>query len=207
MKLSKNKSFKAIVRPFWESNPIHIQMLGICSALAVTVQMKTALVMALSMTFVVSTSSLVVSLIRKWIPANIRIIVELAIVSTLVIIIDEFLRAFFYDISKQLSVFVGLIITNCIVLGRTEAFALSNPPHLAWLDGVGNGFGYGFVLILVSFFREFLGSGKVFGIQVIPKSIYVAGYEDSGFMLLAPAAFIIIGLLVWLQKSVSARKD
>jgi Na+-transporting NADH:ubiquinone oxidoreductase subunit D len=128
MKLSKNKSFKAIVRPFWESNPIHIQMLGICSALAVTVQMKTALVMALSMTFVVSTSSLVVSLIRKWIPANIRIIVELAIVSTLVIIIDEFLRAFFYDISKQLSVFVGLIITNCIVLGRTEAFALSNPP-------------------------------------------------------------------------------
>jgi Na+-transporting NADH:ubiquinone oxidoreductase subunit D len=207
MKLTRTKSFKTIIRPLWETNPIHIQMLGICSALAVTVQMKTALVMALSMTFVVSTSSLLVSLLRKWIPSNIRIIVELAIISTLVIIIDEFLRAFFYDMSKQLSVFVGLIITNCIVLGRTEAFALSNPPLQSWLDGIGNGFGYGFVLILVSFFRELLGSGKIFGRQVVSQAIYGAGYEDSGFMLLAPAAFIIIGLLVWIQKSVSGRKE
>jgi Na+-transporting NADH:ubiquinone oxidoreductase subunit D len=207
MKFTKTKSFQTIFRPFWENNPIHIQMLGICSALAVTVQMKTALVMALSMTFVVSTSSLLVSLLRKWIPSNIRIIVELAIISTLVIIIDEFLRAFFYDMSKQLSVFVGLIITNCIVLGRTEAFALSNPPLPSWLDGIGNGFGYGFVLILVSFFRELLGSGRIFGRQVVPQAIYGAGYEDSGFMLLAPAAFIIIGLLVWIQKSVSGRKE
>jgi len=154
------------------------------------------------MTFVVSFSNLIISLMRNAIPRNIRIIVELAVIATLVILTDEFLRAYYYDISKQLSVFVGLIITNCIVLGRAEAFALSNPPHLAFIDGLGNGAGYGLVLITVSFIREFLGSGNLFGVRIIPEAFYAAGYEDMGFMLLAPAAFIIIGLLIWLQKSV-----
>ena len=203
MKLTRTKSFRTFIDPVWGENPINIQMLGICSALAVTVQMKTALVMGLSMTFVVSFSNLIISLMRNAIPRNIRIIVELAVIATLVILTDEFLRAYYYDISKQLSVFVGLIITNCIVLGRAEAFALSNPPHLAFIDGLGNGAGYGLVLITVSFIREFLGSGNLFGVRVIPEAFYAFGYEDMGFMLLAPAAFIIIGLLVWLQKSIT----
>jgi Na+-transporting NADH:ubiquinone oxidoreductase subunit D len=202
-----NKTLNIFWRPIWTDNPINIQMLGICSALAVTVQLKTAFVMALSMTFVLSCSSLMVSLLRKQIPKNIRIIVELSIISSFVILTDEFLRAYMYDVSKQLSVFVGLIITNCIVLGRAEAFALSNPPHLAFLDGVGNGFGYGSVLLIVAFFRELLGSGSLFGIQVIPDAAYAAGYVDAGFMLLAPAAFIIIGLLVWLQKALSGDRE
>jgi len=199
MKKIKN----TFIKPLIGDNPISIQMLGICSALAITVQVKTAIVMWLSMTFVVSFSSLIISSMRRLIPRNIRIIVELCIISTLVILADEFLRAFLYDISKQLSVFVGLIITNCIVLGRAESFALSNKPHLAFIDGLGNGFGYGAVLVLVAFIRELLGSGKVFGIKVIPASFYAAGYEDMGFMLLAPAAFIIIGLLVWLQNTLT----
>ena len=202
-KILRSKPFKTFTEPIWGENPINIQMLGICSALAVTVQMKTALVMGLSMTFVVSFSNLIISLMRNAIPRNIRIIVELAVIASLVILTDEFLRAYYYDISKQLSVFVGLIITNCIVLGRAEAFALSNSPHLAFIDGLGNGAGYGLVLITVAFIREFFGSGKLFGIRIIPESFYAAGYEDAGFMLLAPAAFIIIGLLVWLQKSIT----
>jgi Na+-transporting NADH:ubiquinone oxidoreductase subunit D len=203
MKIRNTKIYKAFANPVWGNNPISIQMLGICSALAVTVQLKTAIVMSLSMTFVVAFSSMTVSLMRKIIPRNIRILTELAIIATLVILADEFLRAYFYDISKQLSVFVGLIITNCIVMGRAEAFALSNPPHLAFVDGLGNGAGYGCVLMVVAFIRELLGSGKLFGYRVIPESAYAAGYEDMGFMLLAPAAFIIIGLLVWLQKAVA----
>lgn len=199
--MKRSTSLKTFSDPLWGDNPISIQMLGICSALAVTVQLKTALVMGLSMTFVVAFSSMIISCMRNIIPRNIRIIVELAVIATLVILIDEFLRAFFYDISKQLSVFVGLIITNCIVLGRAEAFALSNPPHLAFIDGVGNGIGYGAVLVTVAFIRELFGSGNVFGIKVIPESFYQAGYEDMGLMLLAPAAFIIIGLLVWFQNS------
>jgi len=202
-KLSGTKSFKTFMEPIWGENPISIQMLGICSALAVTVQMKTALVMGLSMTFVVSFSSMIISFMRKIIPRNIRIIVELSVIATLVILIDEFLRAFYYDISKQLSVFVGLIITNCIVLGRAEAFALSNSPRLAFIDGLGNGAGYGLVLVTVACIRELLGSGKLFGFRIVPEAFYAAGYEDAGFMLLAPAAFIIIGLLVWLQKSIT----
>jgi Na+-transporting NADH:ubiquinone oxidoreductase subunit D len=205
--LSMNKTLKIFWRPIWTDNPINIQMLGICSALAVTVQLKTAFVMALSMTFVLSCSSFMVSVLRKQIPKNIRIIVELSIISSFVILTDEFLRAYMYDVSKQLSVFVGLIITNCIVLGRAEAFALSNPPHLAFLDGVGNGFGYGSVLLIVAFFRELFGSGSLFGFQIIPDAAYAAGYVDSGFMLLAPAAFIIIGLLVWLQKALSRDRE
>lgn len=201
MKLTKTKSFKTFSHSVWENNPVSIQSLGICSALAVTVQLKTAIVMGISMTVVVAFSSLIVSLLRKIIPRNIRIIVELSVIATLVILTDEFLRAFFYDISKQLSIFVGLIITNCIVLGRTEAFALSNPPHLAFIDGIGNGAGYGAVLTVVAFIRELLGSGNIFGITIFPEFFYNAGYENMGFMLLAPSAFIIIGLMVWLQKT------
>lgn len=193
----KSKAIKTLVAPIWSENPINVQMLGICSALAVTVGMKPAFVMGLSMIFVLSASNTIISLMRKIIPKNIRLIVELAVISTLVILTDEFLRAYFYEISKQLSVFVGLIITNCILLGRAEGFALSNPPHLAFLDGVGNGLGYASVLVVVAFIRELFGSGKVFGIPVIPQVFYRAGYENMGFMLLAPAAFIIIGLLVW----------
>lgn len=199
MNLTKTLHFRAFSVPLLKENPINIQMLGICSALAVTVQLKTAIVMALSLTFVLSFSNLTISLLRNVIPRNIRMIVELSVIASLVIIADEVLRAFFYDISKQLSVFVGLIITNCIVMGRAETYALGNPPGLSFLDGLGNGAGYGFVLISVAFIRELLGSGKLLGYQVIPNLAYEWGYEDMGFMLLAPAAFIIIGLLVWLQ--------
>jgi Na+-transporting NADH:ubiquinone oxidoreductase subunit D len=202
MKVTQTQQFKTFSTPFLKNNPIFMQMLGICSALAVTVQLKTAFVMGLSLTFVLAFSNLIISLLRTVIPRNIRMIVELSIIATLVIIADEILRAFFYDISKQLSVFVGLIITNCIVMGRAETFALGNPPGLSFLDGLGNGIGYGSVLVAVAFIRELLGSGKLFGYNVIPGSFYAAGYENMGFMLLAPAAFIIIGLLVWLQKSI-----
>jgi len=184
-----------------------MQMLGICSALAVTVQLRTAVVMTLAMTFVVSFSNLFISLMRNVIPSNIRIIVELAVIASLVILTDEFLRAYMYDVSKLLSVFVGLIITNCIILGRAEGFALSNPPHLAFIDGLGNGAGYGSVLISVAFIRELLGSGNIFGISVVPQALYDAGYENMGFMLLAPAAFIIIGLMAWLQKYLTTRNE
>jgi len=202
MKITQTKQFKIFSDPFLRNNPIFMQMLGICSALAVTVQLKTAFVMGLSLTFVLAFSNLIISLLRNVIPRNIRMIVELSVIATLVIIADEVLRAFFYDISKQLSVFVGLIITNCIVMGRAETFALGNPADLSFLDGLGNGIGYGTVLVAVAFIRELLGSGSLFGYSVIPGSFYTAGYEDMGFMLLAPAAFIIIGLLVWLQKSI-----
>ncbi|MDY6791774.1 MAG: NADH:ubiquinone reductase (Na(+)-transporting) subunit D [Thermodesulfobacteriota bacterium] len=203
MKITQTQHFKAFSEPLIKSNPVFIQMLGICSALAVTVQLKTAIVMALSLTFVLAFSNLIISMLRKVIPRNIRMLVELSVIATLVILADEVLRAFLYDISKQLSVFVGLIITNCIVMGRAETFALGNPPGLSFLDGLGNGAGYGSVLVAVAFIRELLGSGKLFGFNVIPNSFYNAGYENMGFMLLAPAAFIIIGLLVWLQKSIA----
>ncbi len=201
MKLFKSKSFSVFKEPLAKNNPISIQSLGICSALAVTVQLKAALVMGLSLTFVVAFSNLIISSMRNYIPRNIRMIVELSVIASLVILADEFLRAYFYDISKQLSVFVGLIITNCIVMGRAETFALGNSPGASLLDGLGNGFGYSLVLISVAFIRELLGSGTVFGFKITPEFLYRAGYEDMGFMLLAPAAFIIIGLLVWLQKS------
>ncbi|MDM8542903.1 NADH:ubiquinone reductase (Na(+)-transporting) subunit D [Desulfococcaceae bacterium HSG9] len=203
MKITKSKPFKTFADPLGRNNPISIQSLGICSALAVTVQMKTAIVMGLSLTFVVAFSNLIISSMRNVIPRNIRMIVELSVIASLVILADEVLQAFFYDISKQLSVFVGLIITNCIVMGRAETFALGNPPGLSFLDGLGNGAGYGVILVTVAFIRELLGSGKLLGFQVIPQSFYNAGYENMGFMQLAPAAFIIIGLLVWLQKSIT----
>jgi Na+-transporting NADH:ubiquinone oxidoreductase subunit D len=199
MKLTKTKHYKAFSVPLLQENPISRQMLGICSALAVTVQMKTAIVMGLSLTFVLSFSNLTISLMRNVIPRNIRMVVELSVIASLVIVADEILRAFLYDISKQLSVFVGLIITNCIVMGRAETYALGHPPGLSFMDGLGNGAGYSSVLISVAFIRELLGSGKLLGYQVIPTMAYDLGYENMGFMLLAPAAFIVIGLLVWLQ--------
>jgi len=203
MKITQGKTFKTFSEPIGRNNPISIQSLGICSALAVTVQLKTAIVMGLALTFVVAFSNLIISSLRRQIPRNIRMIVELSVIASLVILTDEVLQAFFYDISKQLSVFVGLIITNCIVMGRAETFALGNPPGLAFLDGLGSGAGYGLILAAVAFIRELFGSGKLWGYAVIPQSFYDLGYENMGFMLLAPAAFIIIGLLVWLQKALS----
>lgn len=203
MTFTRKKAFKVFFTPIWESNPISGQILGICSALAVTVQLKTAIVMSLALTFVLAFSNLSVSLIRNLIPRNIRIIVELTIIATLVIFADQVLKAFLYDISKQLSIFVGLIITNCIILGRAETYALGNPPALSMLDGIGNGLGYSQILITVAAIRELLGAGKLFGFQVIPDSFYAAGYQNMGFMVLAPGAFIAIGFIVWLQKSVS----
>jgi Na+-transporting NADH:ubiquinone oxidoreductase subunit D len=205
MRFTRTKAFKVFFNPIWESNPISGQILGICSALAVTVQLKTAIVMGLSLTFVLAFSNLLVSLMRNIIPRNIRIIVELTIIATLVIFADQVLKAFLYDISKQLSIFVGLIITNCIILGRAETYALGNPPMLSLLDGIGNGLGYSQILITVGILRELLGAGKLLGFQVVPEAFYAAGYRNMGFMVLAPGAFIAIGLIVWLQKTVSKK--
>ncbi|BBO68889.1 Na(+)-translocating NADH-quinone reductase subunit D [Desulfosarcina alkanivorans] len=202
MKITQSPTFKAFSEPVVKNNPVFIQSLGICSALAVTVQLNTALVMALAMTFVTAFSSFTISAMRNVIPRNVRMIVELSVIASLVILADEVLRAYFYDISKQLSVFVGLIITNCIVMGRAETYALGNPPLQSFADGLGNGAGYGLVLVSVAFIRELLGAGKLFGFPVVPQVLYDHGYMNMGFMQLAPAAFIIIGLLVWLQKSV-----
>ena len=185
------------------NNPITLQVLGICSALAVTVKMDTAVVMTLAVVTVLSVSNTVIAMLRNLIPSKVRIIVQLAIIASLVILTDQVLQAYMYDISKQLSVFVGLIITNCIVMGRAEAFAMQNPPGKSFLDGLGNGLGYGMILIVVSFFRELLGSGTVFGFQVVPNTLYAAGYENMGLMVLSPGAFIILGLIVWVQRIVA----
>lgn len=206
MKLRKTETYKAVAEALWQANPISKQSLGICSALAVTVKLDTAIVMSLALTCVVALSNLIISIMRKRIPRNIRMIVEVMVIATLVILADEILKAFLYDISKQLSVFVGLIITNCIVLGRAEAFALANPPLRSFLDGVANGLGYSSVLIGVAFFREFLGSGTLLGFPVIPGWLYDIGYQDMGLMVLAPGAFIVIGLFVWLQHAVLKAK-
>jgi Na+-transporting NADH:ubiquinone oxidoreductase subunit D len=205
-RVRKTQLYKAVSGALWRSNPISKLILGVCSALAVTVQLKTAIVMSLALTFVVAFSNLAVSMMRRMIPRNIRIIAEVAVIATLVIIADEFLRAFLYDISKQLSVFVGLIITNCIVMGRAETYAMSNPPWPSFVDGLANGIGYGSVLVGVVFFRELLGSGKLFGYPVIPQFFYDWGYADMGLMLLAPGAFIMIGLFVWLEHSLLKEK-
>jgi Na+-transporting NADH:ubiquinone oxidoreductase subunit D len=205
--IRKTKSFKDIVKALWQANPISKQILGICSALAVTVQLNTAIVMSVALTLVVAFSNLAVSSMRHVIPRNIRIIVEVAVIATLVILADELLKAFMYDVSKQLSVFVGLIITNCIVLGRAEGFALSNPPFRSFMDGIANGIGYSSVLIGVAFLRELLGSGKLFGYQIIPDMFYELGYVNNGLMVLAPGAFIIIGLFVWLEHTLLNRKS
>jgi Na+-transporting NADH:ubiquinone oxidoreductase subunit D len=189
---------KLLMDPFSDNNPITIQVLGICSALAVTVKVDTAIVMTLALTAVVSLSNFVISLMRNVIPSGIRMIVEMAVIATLVIIADQLLRAFLFDISKQLSVFVGLIITNCIVMGRAEAFALQNPPKDSFLDGLGNGLGYGIILVTVASIREILGFGKWLGFSVMPDS-----FVGNGLILLAPGAFIILGLLIWGQRTLT----
>lgn len=198
---------KKISAALWRDNPIAVQILGICSALAVTVKLETAITMSIALLLVVVVSNGIIAAMRDIIPHNIRIIVQMAVIATLVIIINELLRAYFYGISKQLSIFVGLIITNCIVLGRAEGFAMHNPPLAAMADGFYNGLGYGFILICVAFPRELLGSGQLLGFQVVPQWLYNAGYQDMGLMLLAPGAFIVIGLFVWLQNALLNRKS
>ncbi|RAP38170.1 NADH:ubiquinone reductase (Na(+)-transporting) subunit D [Candidatus Marinamargulisbacteria bacterium SCGC AAA071-K20] len=206
MKLTKTKAYKTFMAPIKDANPISVAVLGICSALAVTTQVMPAIVMVLAMTFVLTFSNVSISLLRKIIPKNIRIIVELVVIASLVILADQFLKAFLFDVSKQLSVFVGLIITNCIIMGRAEAFALANGPWLSMWDGIGNGLGYGYILIVVAIFREFLGAGSLLGFKLIPQSFYDMGYQDMGIMLLAPGVFIVIGLLVWLENILKSKK-
>lgn len=188
---------KALLEPIFNNNPIMRQTLGICSALAVTTKLETSTVMALAVIFVAAFSNLAVSLIRNHIPSSVRLLVEMTIIASLVIIADQFIRAFAYDISKQLSIFVGLIITNCIILGRTEAYALKNPPLLSVVDGIGNGIGYSMILLVVGFFRELLGSGKLYGISVLQLRTEGGWYNPNGLCLLAPSAFFLIGFMIW----------
>ena len=194
------KNMNLLKEPLDDSNPITVQVLGICSALAITVKLEPSVVMALSVVFVMAVSNVVVSLLRNLIPPRIRIIVQLTVIASLVILVDEFLAAFAYEVSKQLSVFVGLIITNCIIMGRLEAFALSNKPWPAFLDGIGNAAGYGLILVIVGFVRELFGSGTLWGYQVIPEAIYSIGYENNGMFILPPMALITVGLIIWIQR-------
>lgn len=196
---AKNRS--ALLGPLGANNPILVQILGICSALAVTAKLEPAVVMALSVTVVTAFANLIISLLRKSIPARIRIIVQLVVVAALVILVDQILKAYVYDVSKQLSVFVGLIITNCIIMGRLEAFAMGNKPWPSFLDGIGNGLGYGFILVIVGFFRELLGSGTLWGYQVIPDWAYEHGYMNNGLMILPPMALITVGIIIWIHRS------
>ena len=208
--LLSQKNRKLLLDPLNDDNPITVQVLGICSALAITVQLKPAIVMAVAVMFVLVFGNLIVSLMRNIIPNRIRIIVQLLIVAFLVILVDQVLKAYAYDVSKELSVFVGLIITNCIIMGRFEAFALANGPWKSILDGIGNSMGYGIILIIVAFFRELLGSGKLMGIEVLghkaktiadSTGVYQYGYENNGFMLLSPMALITVGIIIWYQRS------
>ena len=196
---AKNRKF--LTGPFSANNPVIVQILGICSALAVTVQLKPAIVMALSVTVVTGFSNLVMSLLRNGVPSRIRIIVQLVVIAALVILVDQVLKAYVYEVSKQLSVYVGLIITNCIVMGRIEAFALGNKPWPSLLDGIGNGLGYGLILVIVAFFRELLGSGTLFGVKVIPQIFYDWGYQNNGLMILPPMALMLVGLIIWVHRS------
>jgi len=190
-----------LFRPVFRDNPIALQILGICSALAVTSSMQVSLVMAIALTLVTAFSSFFISAIRHYIPSSIRIIVQMTVIASLVIVVDQFLKAFAYDTSKQLSVFVGLIITNCIVMGRAEAFAMKNPPVPSFLDGLGNGLGYSFILMAVAFVRELLGSGKLFGVEILPGITEGGWYAPNGLLLLPPSAFFLIGLLIWAIRS------
>ena len=199
------KNLKLLSEPLGQSNPITVQVLGICSALAVTVKLKPSIVMALSVLVVLAVSNVVISYLRKMIPPRIRIIVQLTVIATMVILVDQVLKAYAYDVSKQLSVFVGLIITNCIIMGRLEAFALGNKPWPSFLDGIGNAAGYGVILIIVAFFRELFGSGTLLGYQVIPQALYDAGYENNGMMILPPMALVVVGIIIWVQRV--RRKD
>ena len=206
MALLSKKDTNLITDPLADNNPITIQVLGICSALAITAELKASVVMAISVMFVLGAGNVVISLMRNIIPSKIRIIVQLIVVATLVIIVDQVLKAFAYELSKTLAVFVGLIITNCIIMGRFEAFALANGPWRSFLDGIGNSLGYGVILVIVGFFRELLGSGTLFGFPVLGDPIaktglYATGYENNGFMIIPPAALIVVGIIIWVQRS------
>ena len=199
--LFSSKNLKLITDPLNTNNPITVQVLGICSALAITVKLKPAIVMALSVMVVLAVSNVVISALRRNIPPRIRIIVQLVVIASMVILVDQVLKAFAYDVSKQLSVFVGLIITNCIIMGRLEAFAMGNKPWPSLLDAIGNAAGYGVILIIVAFFRELLGSGTLFGYPVLEKTgLYNIGYENNGLMILPPMALITIGIIIWVQR-------
>ncbi|MFL2591377.1 MAG: NADH:ubiquinone reductase (Na(+)-transporting) subunit D [Flavobacteriaceae bacterium] len=197
-----SKKNKALLSdPLDDNNPITVQVLGICSALAITVQLKPALVMTMSVVFVMGASNVIISILRNLIPNRIRIIVQLVVIASLVALVEQVLKAYSYDVYKELSIFIGLIITNCIVMGRLEAFALGNGVWKSFLDGIGNAAGYGIILIIVAFFRELLGSGKLLGFQVIPDFVYAMGYENNGLMLLSPMALITVGIMIWIQRS------
>lgn len=195
------KNREILLGPLSKNNPVIIQILGVCSALAVTAKLEPAFVMAISVTAVLAFANVIISLMRNTIPNSIRIIVQLVVVAALVIVVDQLLKAYAYDVSKQLSVFVGLIITNCILMGRLEAFALGNGPWESFLDGVGNGIGYGIILVIVAFFRELLGSGTLFGIPVVPQVFYDWGYQNNGLMILPPMALITVACIIWLHRS------
>lgn len=199
--MGKNKIFQSLTNPLAKNNPILVQILGICSALAVTTQVQPAFVMSLSVIAVCAFSNLILSLLRNGIPDRIRIIVQLVVIAALVIIVDQVLKAFVYDISKQLSVYVGLIITNCIIMGRVEAFALANKPLPSLLDGIGNGIGYGAVLLIIAIVRELFSNGTLWGVRIIPECFYEAGYVNNGLMLFPPMALIIVGVIIWIHRT------
>lgn len=201
MAILNKKNKAALFNPLSKDNPVIVQVLGICSCLAVTAKLEPAIIMGISVTAVTAFSNVIISLIRNTIPNSIRIIVQLVVVAALVIIVDQFLKAYNYEVSKQLSVFIGLIITNCILMGRLEAFALSNKPWPAFLDGVGNGIGYAIILIIVAAVRELLGSGTLLGCQIIPQALYDAGYQNNGLMILPPMALITVACIIWVHRS------
>lgn len=201
MSLWNKKNKEILLGPLSSNNPVIVQMLGVCSALAVTAKLQPAIVMALSVTAVMAFANVIISLLRNTIPGRIRIIVQLVVVAALVTIVSQVLKAFAYDVNKQLSVFVGLIITNCILMGRLEAFALANRPWESFLDGVGNGLGYGWVLVVIAFFRELLGSGTLLNMQIIPKSFYELGYVNNGLMILPPMALITVAVVIWVHRA------
>ena len=197
----KTDNKRVLLNPLSNTNPVIVQILGICSVLAVTAKLEPAIVMGISVIAVLAFSNVIISLIRNTIPTNIRIIVQLVVVAGLVVIVDQLLKAYAYDVSKQLSVFIGLIITNCILMGRLEAFAMANRPWPSFLDGVGNGLGYAMILVIVGFFRELLGSGTLLGYQVVPESFYEAGYVNNGLMILPPMALIVVACIIWVQRA------
>lgn len=199
--MNVNKSLLPLINPLSKDNPVIVQVLGICSALAVTAKLEPALVMTISVTAVLALTNVIISLLRNTIPTSIRIIVQLVVVAALVVIVDQVLKAWNYEVSKALSVFIGLIITNCIIMGRLEAFAMSNRPWASFLDGIGNGLGYGIILVIVAFFRELLGSGTLFGCQVIPQWCYDHGYQNNGMMILPPMALITVACIIWVHRS------
>ncbi len=201
MSAKLKENIGVFTRPLLKDNPVIVQVLGICSALAVTAKLEPAFVMTISVTAVLAMANVIISFLRNTIPTSVRIIVQLTVVAALVVVVDQVLKAYNYEVSKQLSVFIGLIITNCILMGRLEAFAMSHRPWQSFLDGIGNGLGYGIILIIVAFFRELLGSGTLFGIQVIPQSWYDAGYENNGLMILPPMALIVVACIIWAHRS------